>query len=60
MIASNLSTEELVLAVDNDSSATERERLLAERLSSTMQYIAEVTLFLARNDMLEPQQVLIQ
>lgn len=60
MIFSNLSNEELILAVDNDSRATERERLLAERLANTMKYIAEVTMFLHRHDLLEKQEVLIQ
>lgn len=60
MRLNNLSNEELVLNVDNDPRATERERILAERLATTMHYIAEVTVFLDRNDLLETQQVLIQ
>lgn len=56
----NLSNEELVLNVDNDPRATERERALAERLANTMRYIDEMTVFLHKHDMLEQQQVLIQ
>lgn len=60
MRLTSLSNEELVLNVDNDPSANERERLLAERLAYTMRYIAEVTVFLHRHDLLEQKEALIQ
>lgn len=60
MIPASMSNEELVRAVDNDPQATERERALAERLAHTMSYIAEMTLFLDQNDLLEHEEVWIQ
>lgn len=56
----SLSDEELIVAVENDRHATHREHVLAERLALAHAYIAEVTVFLARNDLLEENKVVIQ
>lgn len=56
----NLTDAELVLSVDNDPQATERERVLVERLNAARSYICEIQDFLIVNDLAEFKTVLVQ
>lgn len=56
----SLSDAELIRMVDNDSRATERERVLVERLNMAHEYIHEIQKFLVTNDLAEIQVVTVQ
>lgn len=55
-----MTNEELTRTVLLDPKATDRERLLAERLEDVIQHLDSVQLFLVRNDLVETERVLIQ
>lgn len=56
----NMTNDELVHYTTLDDKATARELELAERLDNAMAYIAEVTVFLSKNDLLEAETFVLQ
>lgn len=60
MNPNSLTDEELMRAVYLDNHATERERVLAERLASARDYIQEIQDFLVTNNLAEIETVSIQ
>lgn len=55
-----MSDAELVLSVDNDPQASERERVLVERLNMARAYICEIQEFLIANRLADFEQVTVQ
>lgn len=60
MIESCMMNEELIRRVLLDPKATERERLLAQRLEDVVAHLDKVQVFLVRNDLVETEKVFIQ
>lgn len=60
MLLDSLTDEELIRHVDADGGASERERVLAERLDRAHRYISEVESFLHQHDLVQVDIVNIQ
>lgn len=60
MVYNTMSDEELIRDVDNDGRASERERVIADRLDRAHRYISEVEQFLHANDLVEVNVVSVQ